>query len=363
MRDVFYFCKKKMRGSFDIKKWIENPDELLLIAGPCSVESKEQLFDTATKLSELHQVRILRGGIWKPRTRPNGFEGIGEIGLSWMKEISSNTGLPVMTEVATPEHIELALKHNIDALWIGARTTANPFSMQQLADALQGCDIPVFVKNPIAADLKLWIGAFERLASSGLNHLAAIHRGFQDTNAAPYRNNPRWELLIELHRQNPDIPIITDISHICGCRDILQNTAQKALDLATNGLMIESHCNPDKALTDAEQQITPSELKSLISNLIIHKSKSTNTDFLLQELRSQIDSIDEELLLLLAKRTEISSKIGDIKKENNLAVLQMDRWNKILSNHLAKGKMLGLKEDLVKEIFESIHKDSIDRQL
>lgn len=353
-----------MRDSFDIKRWIENPDELLLIAGPCSVESKEQFFETATKLSELHQVTILRGGIWKPRTRPNGFEGIGEDGLKWMKEFSDDSGLPFMTEVATPEHVELALRYGIDALWIGARTTANPFSMQQLADALQGIDIPVFVKNPIAADIKLWIGAFERLASSGLRHLAAIHRGFQDVNSNPYRNNPRWEIPIELHRQNPNIPIITDISHICGCRDILQQTAQKALDLATNGLMIESHCNPEVALTDAEQQITPHNLKSLLANLVIHKTiKDASGMTSLQELRNQIDIIDDELLNLLAKRSEISSKIGVIKKENNLTVLQQDRWNSILSNHIEKGKMLGLKEELVKEIFESIHKDSIDRQL
>ena len=352
-----------MNDSFDIKRWIENPDELLLIAGPCSVESREQFFKTSLKLSELHQVNILRGGIWKPRTRPNGFEGIGEEGLKWMKEISSETRLPVMTEVATPQHVELAIKYNIDALWIGARTTANPFSMQQLADSLVGTDIPVFIKNPIAPDLKLWIGAFERLASSGLKHLVAIHRGFQDINASPYRNNPRWEIPIELHRQNPEIPIITDISHICGCREILHTTAQKAIDLATNGLMIETHCNPEMALTDAEQQITPESLKSLIYNLIINKSKSNNADFLLHELRSQIDSIDEELLSLLAKRSEISTKIGVVKKENNLTVLQLDRWNTILSNYIEKGKNLGLNGEIVKEIFELIHKDSIDRQL
>jgi chorismate mutase len=361
--DFFYFCKKKMRDSFDIKRWIENPDELLVIAGPCSVESREQFFDTATKLSELHQIKILRGGIWKPRTRPNGFEGIGEDGLKWMKEFSDNYGLPFMTEVATPEHVELALKYNIDALWIGARTVANPFSVQQLADALRGTDMPIFIKNPIAADLKLWIGAFERLSASGLRHLVAIHRGFQDTNAAPFRNNPRCELPIELHRKNAYIPIITDISHICGCRDILQKTAQKALDLATNGLMIESHCEPKNALTDAEQQITPEDLKSMLDKLVIHKSKSPNADVLLQELRSRIDSIDDELLNLLAQRSEISSKIGIIKKEHNLAVLQLDRWNSILSNHIEKGKSIGLNDNLVREIFEAIHKDSIDRQL
>ena len=352
-----------MRDSFDIKRWIENPDELLIIAGPCSVESREQLFNTATKLSELHQIKILRGGIWKPRTRPNGFEGIGEEGLSWMKEISEKTGMLCMTEVATPEHAELALKYGIDALWIGARTVANPFSVQQLADALQGCDIPVFVKNPIAPDLKLWIGAFERLASSGLKHLVAIHRGFQDVDTHPYRNNPRWEIPIELYRKNPNIPIITDISHICGCRELLQQTSQKALDLATNGLMIESHCEPEKALTDAEQQITPDNLKSMLDNIVVHKSESTNSDILLQELRRRIDSIDDELLNLLSQRSEISSKIGIIKKEHNLTVLQHDRWNSVLSNRIEKGKSLGLKEELVKDIFETIHKDSIDRQL
>lgn len=351
------------RRNFDIKRWIEKPDEMLLIAGPCSVESEEQFFGVLKELSEIQQVKVLRGGIWKPRTRPNGFEGIGEEGLSWMREAAQISGMPVMTEVATPEHVELALKYQIDALWIGARTVANPFSMQLLADALQGADVPVFVKNPIAPDLKLWIGAFERLASSGIRHLAAINRGFQDINNAPYRNNPRWEITIELHRQNPEIPIITDISHICGSRDILQQTAQKALDLATNGLMIESHCNPEKALTDAEQQITPSRLKEMISKLVIHKSPSINVDYLLQELRNQIDCIDEELLQLLAKRSEISSKIGMVKKEHNLAVLQLDRWNTILQNHINKGEMLGLKENLVKEIFEIIHKDSIDRQL
>lgn len=352
-----------MKEIFDIKRWIKNPDELLVIAGPCSVESKEQLFDTAKELSDSHHVKILRGGIWKPRTRPNGFEGIGEEGLPWLREISKEFRLLSMTEVATPEHVELALKYEIDALWIGARTVANPFSVQQLADALSGIDIPVFVKNPIAPDLKLWLGAFERLASSGLRHLVAIHRGFQDINAAPYRNKPRWEIPIELHRQNHYIPIITDISHICGCREILQQTAQKALDLATNGLMIEAHCNPGMALTDAEQQITPDNLMSLIDNLVVHKSKSTNTDFLLQELRNQIDNIDDELIRLLAKRSEISSKIGIIKKEHNLTVLQLDRWNSILSNHIEKGKSLGMKEDVIKDIFEIIHKDSIDRQL
>lgn len=352
-----------MRAKFDIRSWIENPKELLVIAGPCSVESETQFADTVMQIKDIQSVNLIRAGIWKPRTRPNGFEGIGEEGLKWMRHLADTTGMPFMTEVATPQHVEQALNHKIDALWIGARTTANPFSIQELADSLRGSDIPVFVKNPIAADLKLWIGAFERLSSSGLKYLVAIHRGFQDVNSNPYRNNPRWELPIELHRLYPNIPIITDISHICGCREILQETAQKALNLATNGLMIESHCEPEKALTDAEQQITPHDLKALLENIVIHKTNSSKADALLQELRSQIDSIDDELLQLLAKRSDISAKIGIIKKENNLTVLQLDRWNTILSQHLNKGKTLGLKEDLVKSIFEIIHKDSIDRQL
>lgn len=360
---VFIFAKIMKRVKFDIKRWIESPDDLLVIAGPCSVENECQFFDTINKISDIQDVNIIRAGIWKPRTRPNAFEGIGEEGLKWMRQLADATGLPFMTEVAKPQHVELALEYGLDALWIGARTVANPFSMQELADTLRGVDIPIFVKNPIAADLKLWIGAFERLSSSGLRHLAAIHRGFQDVNATPYRNNPRWEIPIELHRQCPEIPIITDISHICGCRDILQETAQKAIDLATNGLMIESHCEPEKALTDAEQQIRPENLKSLLENIVIHTAESNTTDMLLYELRSQIDTIDDELLRLLSKRNEISSKIGVIKKENNMTVLQMDRWNTVLSDRINKGGNLGLNEEVVKQIFEIIHKDSIDRQL
>lgn len=360
---VFIFAETMMRVKFDIKRWIENPDELLVIAGPCSVENESQFFDTVNGISDIQQINLIRAGIWKPRTRPNAFEGIGEEGLKWMRQLSDKSGLQFMTEVATPQHVELALEYGLDALWVGARTVANPFSMQELADSLRGVDIPVFVKNPIAADLKLWIGAFERLSSSGLKHLAAIHRGFQDVNAAPYRNNPRWEIPIELHRLYPEIPVITDISHICGCRDILQETAQKAIDLATNGLMIESHCNPEKALTDADQQITPENLRSLLDNIVIHKTESNTTDMLLYELRSQIDSIDSELLKLLAKRNEISSKIGVIKKENNMTVLQLDRWKSVLSDRIIKGEKLGLNETVVKQIFDIIHKDSIDRQL
>lgn len=352
-----------MVDSFDIIKWIKKPEDFLLISGPCSVESREQLFDTAEKLSEIQSVKILRGGVWKPRTRPNGFEGVGEVGLSWLKECSEQFGLSCMTEVATSAHVELALKYKIDALWIGARTVSNPFSVQQIADALSGNDIPVFVKNPIAADIKLWMGAIERLSAAGLNNIVLIHRGFQDANASPYRNSPRWEIPIELHRLNPDIPIITDISHICGCRQLLQQTAQTAIDLATNGLMVEAHRNPAQALTDAEQQLTPQELKSMLSKLKIHKNESLGADYLLHELRCQIDSIDDELLRLLSRRSEVSSEIGLIKKKHNLAILQIDRWNSILSNHIEKGISLGLNENLVKAIFEIIHKDSIDRQL
>ena len=333
----------------------------LLIAGPCSVESEEQLLCTARELAKIPEVSMLRGGIWKPRTRPDAFEGRGEEGLVWLREAKNETGLPTATEVATPEHVELALKYDVDALWIGARTVVNPFSVQQLADALQGVDVPVFVKNPVSPDVKLWLGAFERLQKAGVTRLAAIHRGFQHYKETPYRNFPMWEIPIELNRIL-NVPVITDISHICGCRELLQQTAQKALDLASDGLMIECHCNPDAALTDARQQITPSELKSLLSNLMFRSRQSGATERDLADLRSEIDDIDSELLQLLSRRMDVSAQIGEYKKRNNVTVVQMDRWKKILAEHIATGTDLGLDANLVSEVFEAIHQASIERQ-
>jgi chorismate mutase len=341
--------------------WFCHPVSSFFIAGPCSVESEAQILATAQALAQIPQVKMLRGGIWKPRTRPDAFEGRGEQGLVWLREAKQTTGLPTITEVATPEHVELALKYEVDALWIGARTVVNPFSVQQLADALKGTDVPVFIKNPVAPDLPLWIGAFERFLKAGVTKLAAIHRGFSYYKESPYRNAPMWEIPIEL-TQRLNIPIITDISHICGNRELLQATAQKALDLATDGLMIECHINPAQALTDAKQQITPEELKTLLSNLTFRSKKSGNVERDLAGLRSEIDDIDAELLQLLARRMEVSAQIGEYKKQNNVTVVQMDRWKKILADHVATGADLGLSEEMITEIFEAIHQESIERQ-
>jgi chorismate mutase len=352
-----------MSESFDIRKWFGSHDQLLVISGPCSVESREQLLETAAGLSEIDKVKVLRGGIWKPRTRPDAFEGIGEIGLKWMQEAKQRYGFLTMTEVASPEHVELAMRYGIDILWIGARTVVNPFSVQELADCLRGCDIPVFVKNPIAPDIKLWIGAFERLDGAGLKYLGGIHRGFASVDESPYRNAPLWEIPIELLRLRPNTPVITDISHICGCRELLQEVAQKALDMGTVGFMIETHNDPDHALTDAKQQITPERLKKAFKSLIFRKKKIDGDAIVLHNLRKEIDDIDDEILNLIAKRMIVSEKIGDFKKQNKVTVLQMDRWKQVLEHHINKGVNLGLNDESVKEIFEIIHKDSIDRQL
>lgn len=339
----------------------ETPASTTILAGPCSVESEAQIIATAQALAQIPEVTMLRGGIWKPRTRPDAFEGRGEDGLIWLREAKQESGLPTITEVATPAHVELVLKYDVDALWIGARTVVNPFSVQQLADALHGTDIPVFIKNPVSPDLRLWIGAFERFQKAGVKQLAAIHRGFSYYKESPYRNFPLWEIPIELTRQL-GVPLITDVSHICGNRELLLSTAQKALDLATDGLMIECHINPDEALTDARQQITPEALKQLLSSLIFRAKKSGNVEHDLAELRGEIDDIDGELLQLLARRMEVSAQIGEYKKQNNVAVVQMDRWKKILADHIETGHDLGLDADLVSAVFEAIHQASVERQ-
>lgn len=352
-------------GVMDIKQVDSSPafthNAPIIIAGPCSVESEEQILATARALAEIPEVKMLRGGIWKPRTRPDAFEGMGERGLVWLREAKHETGLPILTEVATPEHVELAMKYDIDALWIGARTVVNPFSVQQLADALQGVDIPVFVKNPVSPDLKLWIGAFERFQKAGVSRLVAIHRGFAYYKESPYRNYPMWEIPIELTRQL-NVPLITDVSHICGNRELLLPTAQKALDLASDGLMIECHINPDEALTDAKQQITPEALKSLLAALTFRSKQSCHVERDLAGWRGEIDDIDAELLQLLARRMEISAQIGEYKKQNNVTVVQMDRWKQVLDGLMATGQELGLSPILINKVFEAIHQASIDRQ-
>ncbi len=333
----------------------------LVIAGPCSVESEAQLMATAVALAKNPEVRMLRGGIWKPRTRPDAFEGRGEQGLVWLREAKQETGLPTATEVATPEHVELALKYEVDALWIGARTVVNPFSVQQLADALKGVDVPVFIKNPVSPDLNLWLGAFERFQKAGVKQLAAIHRGFAYYKESPYRNFPMWEIPIELKRML-DIPVLTDISHICGSRELLRATAQKSVDLAFDGLMVECHHDPDHALTDASQQITPEALADLLNSLTRRSKQADGNNPLLAALRSEIDDVDDELLQLLARRMNVASQIGEYKKEKGLAIVQMDRWKQILADHLETGKDLGLSPELINKVFEAIHQASIDCQ-
>ena len=335
--------------------------DTMIIAGPCSVESEEQILATAQALAQIPQVTMLRGGIWKPRTRPGAFEGSGEQGLVWLREAKQETGLLVITEVATPNHVELAMKYGIDALWIGARTVVNPFSVQQLADALKGTDIPVYIKNPVAPDLNLWVGAFERFQKAGITQLAAIHRGFSYYKESPYRNYPMWEIPIELSRRL-NIPVITDVSHICGNRDLLLPTAQKALDLACDGLMIECHIDPDAALTDAQQQITPEALRNMLERLTFRSKQSGGVERDLAGLRGEIDDIDAELLQLLARRMAVSAQIGEYKKQNNVTVVQMDRWKQVLDGLMATGKELGLSSVLINKVFEAVHQASIEQQ-
>ena len=356
-------------GVQDVKQEVERSvtpaltphDTSWVIAGPCSVESEEQILSTARALAQIPEVKFLRGGIWKPRTRPDAFEGRGEEGLVWLREAKRETGLPTATEVATPAHVELALKYEVDALWIGARTVVNPFSVQQLADALRGVEVPVMIKNPVSPDLNLWMGAFERFQKAGVKRLTAVHRGFSYYKETAYRNFPMWEIPIELTRKL-NVPVITDVSHICGNRELLQATAQKALDLAMDGLMIECHIHPEEALTDAKQQITPETLKLLLSNLTFRNKQTGHVEHDLAGLRSEIDDIDSELLQLLARRMEVSAQIGEYKKSHNVAVVQMDRWKKILEDHIASGESMGLSPILINKVFEAIHQASIERQ-
>ena len=340
-------------------------DRPLIIAGPCSVESETQLMETAIRLKNTGKVDMIRGGIWKPRTRPNSFEGVGAIGLPWMKRVKQQTGLPVTTEVAKGSHVDLCLEFDIDALWIGARTTVNPFAVQEIADALKGTDIPVMVKNPINPDLALWLGAVERLQKVGVTKIAAIHRGFSFSGEKYYRNRPQWQYPIDFKQEMPDIPMINDPSHICGRRDILQKVAQKAMDLNFDGLMIESHITPDEAWSDAKQQITPKAFGELINNLIMREEydpKHNPQRSELEKLRKKINLIDDELLLMLASRMAVAREIGNYKKENNVTILQSDRWKLILDKYKNAAKIHGLSEDFIVRFIKSVHNESINQQ-
>ena len=331
-----------------------------VIAGPCSAETEEQVLTTAQQLAS-RGCHMFRAGIWKPRTKPGGFEGNGEKALPWMREVKETTGMLVATEVATPEHVELALKYGIDILWIGARTTANPFAMQALADSLRGTDIPVLVKNPVNPDLELWIGAMERINQAGVKRMAAIHRGFSSFDKKIYRNLPMWQIPIELRRRIPDLPIICDPSHIGGRRELIAPLCQQAMDLGFDGLIVESHCNPDSAWSDASQQVTPDVLDYILDLLVIRDGKVTTEG--INELRKQIDELDNQLMELLAKRMRVCREIGQYKKEHNMTVLQTSRYNEILDKRGAQGSLCAMDSSFVKKVFEEIHEESVRQQM
>ena len=349
-----------------LNAWLPNskPGSPLVIAGPCSAESIDQMLRTAHALKEISEVSVFRAGIWKPRTRPNNFEGLGEIALPWLAEVKKQTGLKVTTEVATAKHVELCLKAGVDILWIGARTTANPFSVQEIADALKGVDIPVMIKNPINADLQLWIGALERLNLAGITKLMAIHRGFSVGEKLEFRNDPLWKIPMELKVKFPDLPLLCDPSHITGKRELIQQVCQKAMDLDYNGLIIETHPDPDKAWSDASQQVTPEKLASIISSLSLKNENSMDKSYTnqLNDLRDQIDRLDNELLHTLKMRQDVVEKIAKAKIEQNVTALQKGRFEQLMKQRMDAGVKLGLDQDLIKEIFDSIHEQSVQTQ-
>ncbi len=333
-----------------------------VIAGPCSAETEEQVMETAQQLS-VNGFKIFRAGIWKPRTRPGAFEGVGTIGLPWLKRVKEETGMFVGTEVANAHHVFEAIKHGIDILWVGARTTANPFAVQEIADALKGVDIPVLVKNPVNPDLELWIGALERINRAGIKKLAAIHRGFSTYDKTKYRNHPQWQIPIELKRRIPNLPIICDPSHISGKSELIYEISQEAMDLNFDGLLVESHRCPEKAWSDAKQQVTPEDLKAITDKIVLRKPKiGEKPRVTLDELRQQIDSLDTDVLEVLKKRMEIAEAIGKYKKDNDITILQTRRYDEIMNNRKAKGLEMGLSEEFLVKIFESIHQESVSRQ-
>jgi chorismate mutase len=341
----------------------KKPGKPVIIAGPCSAETEEQVLKTAHALAQ-QNIDLFRAGIWKPRTRPGMFEGIGTEGLGWLKRVKEETGLRVTTEVASTQHVFDALKYGIDVLWIGARTTVNPFSVQEVADALKGTKIPVMIKNPVNPDLKLWMGAVERILKAGIEQISVIHRGFSHHGDTKYRNVPRWEIPIELKRAFPEVQIIVDNSHICGNRHMLQAIAQQAMDLNYDGLMTEVHPTPDDAWSDAAQQITPEVFGQLVSELKLRVPTTDNPEYLenIEHLRNEIDELDEELINLLSTRMQVAEKIGSYKKRNNIAILQTNRWSEIMDKTIKKGLDKGLSDDFVANVFRSIHEESINHQ-
>lgn len=346
-----------------LSSWAGVEGRPLIISGPCSAETEEQVMASARLLKEQH-IDILRAGVWKPRTRPNSFEGVGEDALKWLKAAKEETGLKVGTEVANPQHVELALKYGVDVLWIGARTSVNPFSVQEIADSLVGVDVPVLIKNPINPDTQLWIGAIERIYGAGIKKIAAIHRGTSAYDKIKYRNKPMWNMAIELKRLIPNLPIINDPSHIAGNRNLILEVCQRAMDIGLDGLMIEAHPSPDDAWSDAKQQVTPEVLGEILGQLKIRNVSTDNVDFnlSLDDLREQIDSVDRELIEALAQRFKIVEQIGEFKRDNNITTLQMNRWDGLLRDRKAKAEKLGVDQTFVGEVFKMIHKESIKKQ-
>ncbi|MBN8858956.1 MAG: bifunctional 3-deoxy-7-phosphoheptulonate synthase/chorismate mutase type II [Sphingobacteriales bacterium] len=336
----------------------------LIIAGPCSAETEAQVLETAQRLAKTGKVDMLRAGIWKPRTRPGSFEGIGTKGLPWLQQAKKLTGLPTTVEVATGKQVEDALHFEVDMLWIGARTTVNPFSVQEVADALRGSDVPVLIKNPINPDLELWTGAVERVAKAGIKKIGLIHRGFSAYGNTEYRNAPMWHLAIEMKRRNPELIMINDPSHICGRRDILMDVAQKAIDLDYDGLMIESHIDPDNAWSDAKQQVTPERLAEMLEAIVWRKEDVNSEEFhaALEKLRQQINHLDDEMMQILSQRMKLAEKIGLYKKENNITILQTSRWNEILERAFNRGEKIGLSKEFITKYFDAVHMESINHQ-
>ena len=354
-----------MKNNSKLRSWLDdlNLEHPLVIAGPCSAETESQVLQIANDLKN-SDVSIFRAGIWKPRTRPGNFEGVGSIGLKWLQKVKKETGLLITTEVANANHVKIALDHDIDVLWIGARSTVSPFIVQEIADVLQNTDKIVLLKNPVNPDLSLWYGGIERLYSANIKKLGVIHRGFSTYSKTKFRNNPEWQIPIELQNKFPDLPLICDPSHICGRRDIIEETSQKALDLNFDGLMIETHNDPDNAWSDASQQITPKTLIKLMKDLIIRKESVQERSFIkeLENLRIEIDDADSQILDILGNRMKVSDQIGKIKKKQNVAILQSERWKNILNKMISDGKQRGLSEDFILKIFKAIHQESINHQ-
>lgn len=354
-----------MENNKQMRKWLDdfNLNHPLVIAGPCSAETEDQVLKIAHELKD-SKVSVFRAGIWKPRTRPGGFEGVGEIGLKWLQKAKKETGLLMGTEVATAAHCKLALEHDIDVLWVGARTTANPFAVQEIADTLKGTDKIVLVKNPVNPDLALWLGGVERLHMAGIEKLGVIHRGFSTYEKTKYRNIPEWQIAIELQNKFPDLPLIIDPSHITGDRKMIFEVTQEALDLNYDGMIIETHFDPDNAWSDAAQQVTPDALKQIIKDLTIRKTDDTTDQYTskMTKLRANIDVLDANLLELLGKRMKVADEIGQVKKDANVAILQNSRWNEILGKMILEGEKKGLTEEFVLKMFKAIHQESIGHQ-